>query len=189
MNPFDASKLSVVHPESPIQAPACMIGDESPLRGLARRLNGATLDRKRQSCSVHNMDALACVEQFKKSCSGGTKKVKFAANLTTVIPDMRRWSPDFTLMWYGEVDYRLFEILSRLTVLDAQYALLTTGDWCTGLDPTEHCLLGLEHHLLHGQSRQMRVRMHCRRVLSFVKHSKRHLACRHVGLYGIPIQP
>jgi hypothetical protein len=186
MNPFDASKLSVgaAHPESPIQAPTCVTDEESPSRGLARRLDRATLDRKRQSFSV-NMDALGCVKQFKKSCSG-MKKVKFAADLTSVIPDTRRWSPDHTLTWYGEVDYRLFEIASRLTVLDAQYALLTTGDWSTALDPTEQCLLGLEHYLSHGQSREMRVRMHCRRVLSFVHRSKRRIAFRKVGLYGIP---
>jgi hypothetical protein len=186
MNPLRTLKLSsaIHHQESPIQAleragqgsPSSPHGDSA--RGCLHGV--AALGRKRQSFDV-NVDALGCVKRIKKTCSG-IKKVKFAAHPVTFMPETTMPSPDPTLTWYDNVDYLQFEMATRITVLAAQRSLMTTGHWSTALDPTEHCLLGLEHYLSRnvGGAREMRVRMHTRRVLSFVQHPKRHA--------GVPTQ-
>jgi hypothetical protein len=194
MHPLGTLELSsaIHHQESPIQAleRAGQGSPSSPHGDSARScLYGvAALGRKRQSFDI-NMDALGCVKRIKKTCSG-VKKVKFAAYPVTFMPETTMQSPDHTLAWYDDVDYLQFETATRLTVLAAQRSLVTTGDWSTALDSTEHCLLGLEHYLSRnvGRAREMRVRMHCQRVLSFVQHPERQTACRQVGLHGVPTQ-
>jgi len=99
-------------------------------------------------------------------CRTPKKRVNFAPDDANVVSLIHFNKNDLEKMWYNQKDYDEFEQKRRITI-EAVRKYAAKCDAATSLDPTEHCVTGLEQHISSQQiiCRKIKAKQYARVVL------------------------